>query len=54
MNFLGVTTNVITVFFASMAYRVLGITSAGDRANIFEDGYKYRNQDPSSVVIPAN
>jgi hypothetical protein len=32
-----VKTIVVTVFFIAMTCRVLGMTSVGDRANIFED-----------------
>jgi hypothetical protein len=38
MNLRPVKKIIIMVFFLPMACRVLGMTSVGDRANIFEDG----------------
>jgi hypothetical protein len=47
--------NIVTIiFFVSIPCRILGTTSADDRANIFEHGYKCRNQDSSPVTIPSN
>jgi hypothetical protein len=34
-----------------MTCPVLGMTSVGDYADIFEDGYEYWNQDSSPVAI---
>jgi hypothetical protein len=42
---------IIIVFFVPMACCVLGTTSVGDHANIFEDGEEYWNQGSSLVAI---
>jgi hypothetical protein len=44
--------NVTIAFFGADFVCVLGITSAGDRANIFEE--EYRNQDSLPVATPLN
>jgi hypothetical protein len=45
--------SVVMVCFVPMVCCVLGITSVGDRANIFEDGQECWNQDSSPVAIPS-
>jgi hypothetical protein len=45
--------SVIMVFFALHPGRVLGMTSAGGRANRFQDGQRYRSWDSSPVAIQS-
>jgi hypothetical protein len=44
---------IIMISFVPMACRVLGKISVDDRANIFEDGKAYWNQNSSTAAIPS-
>jgi hypothetical protein len=44
---------VIIVFLVPVAWRVLGMTCVSGRANIFQGGQEYWNQNSSPVAIPS-
>jgi hypothetical protein len=53
ISFFAVKNTVIIVFFRPTAFRVLGMTSAAERADIFEDANVRESQDSSPVVVAS-